>query len=338
MIPVLFTPPDTLTVITGNPTMTSLDGLYVAPLATVIAPSFSDEERAGFGVYLAVEFDIPNGYHTVGLPSYAFPDILGFPYYVQQTFEIEENPPEPPSVEDRVTALESDWATGGTMRVAIEAAIVAIPTKASNAPAAVASSSALGAVETRYAREDHEHAINASQQGQISALQGNVSSLLTLTGGLNTPAPATATPAAPAASGAVGTASKYAREDHVHPLPAAAASTPSRTLNSAGFQPSTTKLVLVSYSVRITCTASLSGGQDGKIELMSDANATPTTVRAVAQNRNSVSLAIALTAINEQTAQLSALVPAGHYVRLISTQTTGAPTFAIVSQSEVVVG
>lgn len=112
-------------------------------------------------------------------------------------------------------------------------------------------------------------------------------------------------------------------------------STPARTLGSAGYQPSTTKPVLVIYSVQITCTASLAGAQDGKVELRSDANSTPTTVRAVAQNRNSVALAIALTVINEQTTTLVYLVPAGHYVRLVSTQTAGTPAFAIISQVEI---
>lgn len=285
-------------------------------------------------------------------------------------------PPPEPTIEDRVASLEADWAEGGAMRDAIAADVAALqaamPTKATNAPPAVASSGACGAVETRFALEDHEHAINASQQSQISALQGNVSSLLSLTGGLNTPAPATAagttpssaavgtsakyaredhvhpaqsvpsassaTPAALAVTGAAGSGTAFSRDDHVHPLPTVASATPARTLNSAGFQPSTTKAVWVTYSVRITCSASLSGNQDGKVELMCDANATPTTVRATVQNRNSVAIAIALTIVNEQTAQLSYLVPAGHYVRLISTQTTGSPTITLINQAEVTIG
>lgn len=111
-----------------------------------------------------------------------------------------------------------------------------------------------------------------------------------------------------------------------------ATSTPSRALNSAGFQPSVTKRTLVSYSLRITCTAALLAPQDGKVELMSDENSTPTTVRATVQNRNSVS--ISLTAINEQTGIMTYIVPPGHYVRLISTQTVGTPSFSIISQTE----
>lgn len=277
-----------------------------------------------------------------------------------------------PTPEYRIAALEADWSEGGVMRESIEAALALIPTKATNAPTDVASSGSVGAIDGKFALEDHAHAINATQQASINTLNSGMSVQQSLTGGLNTPAPATATPTALgsaavgvgtkyaredhvhalptipsasnstptalAATGASGSASAYSRDDHVHPLPTVATSIPSRTLNSAGFQPSTTKVVLVTYSVRITCTASLAGGQDGKIELMSDSNSTPTTVRATAQNRNSVSLAIALTAVNEQTTCLTYLVPIGHYIRLTSTQTTGTPAFSIVSQTETVIG
>lgn len=116
----------------------------------------------------------------------------------------------------------------------------------------------------------------------------------------------------------------------------AVASTPARALNSA-FQPHATKTTLVSYSVQITCTATISGSQNGKVELMCDAVNPPTTVRATAQNRAAVSLAIVLQSINEHTCVLNCVVPAGHYVRLVTTQTMGTPTFALVAQTEVVI-
>lgn len=109
------------------------------------------------------------------------------------------------------------------------------------------------------------------------------------------------------------------------------ASTPSRTLNS-NFQPSTTKATFVSYSVNISCTANLSGGQTSTVELRSDASATPSTVRGTAANSNSVALAIALTVVNSQTTSLGFVVPAGHYVRVNS---TGTCTASLVSQTEV---
>lgn len=119
-------------------------------------------------------------------------------------------------------------------------------------------------------------------------------------------------------------------------LPAAPAqtittSTPTRTLNST-FTPSTTKAVFVSYSVSISCTASLAGGQNGSIELRSDSASPPTTIRAVSANANSVALAIALTVVNAQTTVLSMLVQPNDTVRLVS---TGSCTNSIVAQTEV---
>lgn len=84
-----------------------------------------------------------------------------------------------------------------------------------------------------------------------------------------------------------------------------------------------------------TPTASLSGGQNGTVELRSDSGSTPTAVRCQAYNENSVALAIALTAVNNQRTVLSHLVPAGHYVRLVS---SGNATISLVNQTEIVIG
>lgn len=114
-------------------------------------------------------------------------------------------------------------------------------------------------------------------------------------------------------------------------------STPTRTIGTA-FQPSATNAVLCIYSIQIACTASLTGGQAGQVQLLSDANNPPTTVRATIANQNTSTLTIGLTVINNQTATLSYLVPAGHYVKLVSTNTTGTPTYTMVSQTEEVLG
>lgn len=113
---------------------------------------------------------------------------------------------------------------------------------------------------------------------------------------------------------------------------------PARFLNSAGFQISATKHVLVSYSVKIVCTATIGSAQDGKVELLSDAGATPTAIRATAQHSCAATLAAALQLVSGQTVQLSYLVPAGHYVRLITSQTAGSPVFELVSTVESVLG
>jgi hypothetical protein len=213
-----------------------------------------------------------------------------------------------------------------------------IPTKATNAPPAVAASSAAGSVETRFALEDHEHGINASQQSQISALQSNVGSLLTLTGGLNTPAPATATPAADSGSGAVGTSVKFAREDHAHPLPVGAASTVTRRVLGTAWQPSATKMVMVVATVRISVTSTIGGASEAAVELRSDSSNPPTTVRTRAQNRSAVTLAIALQVIDEKTFTLVHLVPAGDRVVLTQSVNTGTNTCTIERVTETVIG
>lgn len=171
----------------------------------------------------------------------------------------------------------------------------------------------------------------------ISALNSSVSSLAA-----SIPAASTATPANVAAAGLAGVASTFARGDHAHKVPDIAPnSAPGRSLNST-FTPSATKQVLCLYAVQIVCSASLAGGQNGRIRLLSDPPTTPasnpTTVRGEVQNQNSVSLAIALTAVNGQTGMLAYLCPAGHTVRLETAQTLGAPTFSLIGQCEIPIG
>lgn len=114
-------------------------------------------------------------------------------------------------------------------------------------------------------------------------------------------------------------------------------STPTRAIGTA-FQPSATNAALCIYSIQIACTASLSGGQAGQVQLLSDAANPPTTVRSTIANQNTSALTIGLTVVNNQTATLSYLVPIGHYVKLVSTNTTGTPTYTMVAQAEEVLG
>jgi hypothetical protein len=281
--------------------------------------------------------------------------------------------PAPPPLEDRVAALEADWAEDGVMRLSVEAAIATIPTKAVNAPPAVAASSATGSEEARFALENHEHGINATQQSQISGLQSNVSSLLSLTNGLNTPAPGTETPSANSGSGSVGTSPKFAHDDHVHPavsVPTASNATPvapgatgaagsgtafsrddhrhplsavvastgtSRALETA-WTPSADKAVLVVATVRIAVTSTIGGASEAAVELRSDSASTPTTIRTRAQNRSAVTLAIALQVIDEKTFTLVHLVPAGDKVLLTKTVNTGTNTCTLERVTEIVIG
>lgn len=83
------------------------------------------------------------------------------------------------------------------------------------------------------------------------------------------------------------------------------------------YQPSTARNTQVSVSVEISTGAA----GDGKLELLCDAANPPTTVRGTFR------VGTALTVIG---GQLTCIVPAGHYWKIVSTSTGGSPTFSIV--------
>jgi hypothetical protein len=70
MIAVRETSPDVFEPIVGNPTLLSIDGEVKAPLRTVMADSWTAEDRARFGVHLVEPADIPDGKQAVGAPTY----------------------------------------------------------------------------------------------------------------------------------------------------------------------------------------------------------------------------------------------------------------------------
>ena len=90
----------------------------------------------------------------------------------------------------------------------------------------------------------------------------------------------------------------------------------SRSLNST-FTPSATKHVLVMYTIEIVNTS----GQTATVDLCSDANATPTTVRCSAK------LASGQTDGETVRQQLVFVVTPTHKVKLVSSG-TGTPTIA----------
>lgn len=111
-----------------------------------------------------------------------------------------------------------------------------------------------------------------------------------------------------------------------------------RTIGSAGFQTNATKAVAVSYSITCTATtAALAGTSSVVVQLLSDANPTPTTVRAQTGASAVTTLAIALGLTTGQTIPLDYIVPPGHYVRLVST-IVGTATAAIAAQTEETLG
>jgi len=110
-----------------------------------------------------------------------------------------------------------------------------------------------------------------------------------------------------------------------------------RSLNSA-FQLSTTRDSEVRYSVDISCTSTLLGGQSGTVILEMANNAAFTTgVQTLCQftNSNSVSLAIAITVTQINTACLTGYIPAGNWIRLRTVNGTGTPTFTYQVGQEV---
>lgn len=114
-------------------------------------------------------------------------------------------------------------------------------------------------------------------------------------------------------------------------------STPTRALGTA-FQPSTTKAVFCSYSIKTTVTNPLLiGTSTAMVQLFSDAANPPTTERCRAAAESSVGVTVTLALTTANSAPLTYIVPPGHYVRLVST-VAGTGTTAIVSQTEEALG
>lgn len=114
-------------------------------------------------------------------------------------------------------------------------------------------------------------------------------------------------------------------------------SSASRSLNSS-FQISSTRATLVVYSVQITVTASIAGGQNGDVilEIASDSGFT-TNVQtvAIAGSGQTYTLAIALQGIQPATSVVSGFVPVGYYTRLRTVNNTGTPGFSFRAGQEI---
>lgn len=110
-------------------------------------------------------------------------------------------------------------------------------------------------------------------------------------------------------------------------------STPARVLGTA-FQPSATKPTFVSYGIKTTVTNPLlAGTSTASVSLMSDAVNPPTTERDRVEATSGVGLSVTVALTTSNTASVSYIVPAGHWVRLVST-VSGTGSTAIVSQFE----
>lgn len=105
-----------------------------------------------------------------------------------------------------------------------------------------------------------------------------------------------------------------------------------RALNTA-IQISTTQDVVASYSVQITSTLSLSGGQSGTVFLETCSTSGGTyTVIGQSTNNNTGSLTIGLNTSQVQATTIVGFVPKGYYFKLV---TSGTSTFSFVSGVEI---
>lgn len=113
------------------------------------------------------------------------------------------------------------------------------------------------------------------------------------------------------------------------------ASIPTLTLGAAAVQLHATKPVLLICSISISAALSLSGGQSGTVQLISDASSTPSTVRDEVSLGNTGTLVLGVAINNAQTASVTFLLPAGWYVKLAS---SGTATMSITRQSAITMG
>lgn len=110
-------------------------------------------------------------------------------------------------------------------------------------------------------------------------------------------------------------------------------STPSRSLGAA-FQPSATRATMGYYSARIVSTITLSGGQAGRVDLLSDSANPPTTVRARCAGGVTGTVVVGISVSDTVECPMSYLVPAGHFVLLQDVDESGTPTQTITTQAE----
>lgn len=105
-----------------------------------------------------------------------------------------------------------------------------------------------------------------------------------------------------------------------------------KALNTA-YTPSTSRATMVTYSVQITSTLSLSGGQSGNVTLqVSDNTGANYVTVATTTNNNTGSLTIGLNTAQVQSGPLIGVVPPGCSYKLVS---SGASTFSALTGQEV---
>lgn len=104
---------------------------------------------------------------------------------------------------------------------------------------------------------------------------------------------------------------------------------PTRIIGTT-FQPSVTRSIKGNWSVRVATSTTLILGSIGRVELRSDSSSPPTTVRARCAGGD----AAGLTVNHVTECQFSYTVPLGDYVRLVSVDEAGTPTYTVTAVAE----
>lgn len=110
-----------------------------------------------------------------------------------------------------------------------------------------------------------------------------------------------------------------------------------RALNSV-FQIDANRWAHVTYSVQLTVTATIAGGQNGDVvlEVASD-NAFTQNVQTLSIGGlgQTYTLALALQGVQPQTGVVSGWVPPGYYVRMRTVNNVGAPAYSYRAGQEI---
>lgn len=124
--------------------------------------------------------------------------------------------------------------------------------------------------------------------------------------------------------------------------PASATHSITSACNANGWQISSTKPAMASYTVKVTTTATIGGASDGAVVLKTAPTNSSTAGDWVeasrASNGQTITLAIVLQSVQNVVAPLFAMVPAGYYACLQSVTASGTPTYAYVSGQETTIG
>lgn len=92
------------------------------------------------------------------------------------------------------------------------------------------------------------------------------------------------------------------------------------------------------YSVRILSDVTVAGGQQGHVELRSDASNPPTTVRARIAGGITGTVVVGVSLTDTAEDELTYVVPVSHFVELVTVNETGTPTFTLEATTEIPIG